>query len=319
MRRVIQLLLLLFACQNIIGQDSLIVERPSFFEPASTLNKSRLRAINTSAAVSYTGLMLLLNEYWYKDFPKSKFHFYNDNSTWLQVDKVGHVWTAYREGLTMIKLYRWAGVEDKKAIWYGGLMGSVFQTSIEILDGYSEEWGASTGDLIANALGSGLVISQELLWQEQKFFFKFGPGYSSYDNYPDFVQHRVDNLYGTGLAERVLKDYNQQSYWLSFHPSVLGFGRQVPEWLNISVGYGAKDVFGGLKNVWTTNNEVFDVNATFPRIREYYLGLDVRLSKLKVRNEKLHRLFVLFDFIKFPLPAVCLQSDGKFVFKALSL
>ncbi len=319
MRRVICIALILFSCYNLSGQDSLLKVKRPFFQPATELDKSRVRLINVSAAVSYTGLMLALNEYWYKDFPRSSFHFFNDNRGWNQVDKVGHVWTSYREGLTMIKLYRWAGVEDKKAIWIGGLMGSVFQTSIEILDGYSAQWGASPGDLLANSIGSALVIGQELAWQEQKFFFKFGIGYSKYNNYPEFIQNRVDDLYGTGLAERILKDYNKQSYWLSFHPSVLGFGHSMPKWLNISVGYGAEDVFGGLKNEWTVNDEIINVSRTYPRQREYYLGLDIRLSEIPVRNKHLHNILVALDFIKFPLPAICLKSNGDFVFKALSL
>lgn len=316
--RCVGFFLLLFLTFNLFGQKDYEFEK-SFFEPATELNKSRLRTVNISAATSYTGLMLLLNEYWYKDFPKSKFHFHNDNNTWNQMDKVGHVWTSYREGLTMIQLYRWAGLEDRKAIWVGGLMGSVYQTSIEILDGYSENWGASSGDLLANAIGSGLVISQELAWQEQKFFFKFSPSYSSYNNYPDHIQNRVDDLYGSGIAERLLKDYNKQSYWMSFHPSVLGIGRQVPEWLNISLGYGIENVFGATENEWLINEMLIDVNTTYPRLREYYLGLDVRLSKLNVSNKHLHRILVFLDFVKLPWPSISLKSNGKFVFNALSL
>ena len=37
---------------------------------------------------------------------------------------------------------KWSGVPEK-AIWYGGAYGAVFLTTIEILDGYSAEWGAS--------------------------------------------------------------------------------------------------------------------------------------------------------------------------------
>ena len=48
-----------------------------------------------------------------------------------------------------------------------------FLTIIEILDGQSAEWGASSGDLIANSLGSFLAIGQELKWNEQRIQLKY--------------------------------------------------------------------------------------------------------------------------------------------------
>jgi hypothetical protein len=47
--------------------------------------------------------------------------------------------------------------------------------TVEVLDGFSSEWGAS-GDIIANASGTALFVSQELLWKEQdhtKIFFSY--------------------------------------------------------------------------------------------------------------------------------------------------
>jgi hypothetical protein len=44
-------------------------------------------------------------------------------------------------------------------------------TAVEVLDGFSSEWGASSGDIIANA--SALLVSQELLWKEQRITPKF--------------------------------------------------------------------------------------------------------------------------------------------------
>ena len=39
------------------------------------------------------------NELWYKNYPKSNFHFVNDNSSWLQMDKFGHAATSYYGGV----------------------------------------------------------------------------------------------------------------------------------------------------------------------------------------------------------------------------
>ena len=40
-------------------------------------------------------------------------------------------------------------------------MEPFFLTTVETLDGFSEEWGASWGDLIANTSGTFVFIGQE--------------------------------------------------------------------------------------------------------------------------------------------------------------
>ena len=74
------------------------------------------------------------------------------------MDKVGHLTTSYFVGVLGIKTYQWAGFSRKQSIWIGGLTGTFFQSAVEILDGFSEKWGASSGDLVANSLGSLLAI-----------------------------------------------------------------------------------------------------------------------------------------------------------------
>ena len=103
------------------------------------LNKLVLYEIGT-----YSLGLVAMNELWYKNYPKSDFHFINDNSSWLQMDKMGHVATSYYSGINGIKLYRWAGVEEKKAIWFGGLRGTFYNSIVEVLDGFSKNWGAKS-------------------------------------------------------------------------------------------------------------------------------------------------------------------------------
>ena len=44
---------------------------------------------------AYGGTMIALYSTWYKNYPQSHFHFFNDNNEWLQIDKAGHTWSAY--------------------------------------------------------------------------------------------------------------------------------------------------------------------------------------------------------------------------------
>ena len=39
-------------------------------------------------------------------YPKSKFHFINDNREWLQMDKFGHAMTSYYTGYLGVKAYK---------------------------------------------------------------------------------------------------------------------------------------------------------------------------------------------------------------------
>ena len=89
-----------------------------------------------------------LNELWYKNYPKSQFHWIDDNDNWLQMDKLGHATTAYNIALLGNNIFQWSGVSQKKALWYGGMYGMVFLTSVEILDGFQKD-GELYGDLIA--------------------------------------------------------------------------------------------------------------------------------------------------------------------------
>ena len=92
--------------------------------------KNRLKNLVLFEIGTYSLGLYAMNELWYKDYPKSKFHFINDNSSWLQMDKFGHAATSYYAGVNGIKLYKWSGLDDNKAIWIGGLSGTFYNTII---------------------------------------------------------------------------------------------------------------------------------------------------------------------------------------------
>src|SRR5688572_15499429 len=56
------------------------------------------------------GGILILNEAWYKEYPRSDFHWIDDNRSWLQMDKCGHVMTASYQSIQGIELMKWAGL-----------------------------------------------------------------------------------------------------------------------------------------------------------------------------------------------------------------
>src|SRR5215210_1589023 len=208
--------------------------------------RKRVKLIAISNIIGYGSVMAGLYSDWYRNYPQTKFHFFNDNNEWKQVDKAGHAYSAYVESSGSMELWRWTGMKRKQRIWIGGLSGIAYQTMIETLDGFSSKWGWSWGDFGANVFGSGLLISQELAWDKQRIRLKFSSHKQSY-GLAD-LSSRADKLFGKSFSERMIKDYNAQTYWLSANLKSFMPTSYLPSWLNVAVGYGAEGMFGAVSN-----------------------------------------------------------------------
>ena len=112
------------------------------------------------------------------------------------------------------------------------------------MDGIHEGWGFSWGDMAANVFGSGLVIGQELIWNEQLIKYKFSYWESSYSK-------RANGYLGKTTLDRLLKDYNGHIYWFSIPINKIIQQNGIPSWLNFAVGYGANGMFGEYENIST--------------------------------------------------------------------
>lgn len=258
--------------------------------------------LSSSAMLLTTGSLLYLNQAWYADYATGNFHFFNDNAEWMQMDKLGHTFTTYQTSRLMMNAYDWAGFTKNKTMWIGGTMGFAYMTAIECMDGFSSGWGFSWGDMCANAFGSSLAISQQAFWREQRVLLKF-----SYNN-SGFAQYNP-TLLGENFSTQLLKDYNGQSYWLSINPSsFMPKETKFPKWLNVALGYNAIGMIGGF-----INNDVTDKNGNvlhFERQRNYYLSLDVDLSRIKTKSKVLKGIFSVFNLLKIPAPALELSGHS---------
>ena len=134
-----------------------------FLKPSDTLNKPRRNAVIITEVSLATLTLINLNELWYNDFPRSKFHLINDTDEWLQMDKMGHIMSSYYVGKLGADVLNWSGVSKKNQLIYGSTLGFTFLSAVEIFDGYSKEWGFSWSDIAANAIGTGLYVGPELL------------------------------------------------------------------------------------------------------------------------------------------------------------
>src|SRR6201996_120450 len=82
-----------------------------FFKPATSYDPGRVNGTIFVEAAIGTAITIGLNYLWYKKFPHSRFHYFNDNDEWLNMDKVGYATTAYNIAAIQNDLLRWGGVK----------------------------------------------------------------------------------------------------------------------------------------------------------------------------------------------------------------
>ena len=265
----------------------------------------KLASVN---AVLYGGTMFGLYQAWYKNYPQSNFQVFNDWDEWQQMDKLGHVYSAYTMSKIGMELWLQNGMDRKKSIWIGGITGAAYQTIIEFLDAYSAQWGWSWGDVGGNVLGSALFTAQELAWKEQRIQLKTSFHKMEYSD-PE-LNKRSDMIFGKSLAERALKDYNGQTYWLCANLSSFFPNSKIPKWAMVSIGTGANGMFGARSNVAKDNfgNIIFD-RTNISRTRQWYLAPDIDLTKIKTKKKSIKALLFVLNSLKFPMPAIEFSSN----------
>lgn len=296
--------------------------------PSDTLISKKFNAALGFGVATYTGFSIGLYNTWYKKFDQSSFHLFNDWGEWNQMDKAGHIHTAYLQGVLCYKGTKWTGMNKDNSILTGMICGTLFQTTIEIMDGYSSKWGFSLGDIGANLAGTGIFAAQQYYWNDQRISLKVS---SIPIHYPEYIlvsddgktqsslAMRARNLYGKNYLENFLKDYNAQTYWASINiHSFLDTNNKWPKWLNLALGYGAENMFGGFNNHWAENNTLFYLDAIrYPRMRQFYIGFDLDLPKLNPKNPILKTVCSVFNIFKIPSPALEINTEGQIKFHFL--
>ncbi len=255
-------------------------------------NKKRLQTFAIASGATYSVALVGLNELWYKESGKQSFHFFNDNAEWNQVDKFGHFYSAFYLSYGTSKAISWCGLQQRKADALGSLTGFLILLPIEILDGVSTAYGASTGDLVANAAGACFFLLQSTWWKEIRIRPKFSFHQTNY-------APLRPNLLGDNFTSELLKDYNGQTYWLSFDMDKF---IKFPKWLNLTTGYGAHGMVYA--------REAPNTEAGYDSYRQYYLGLDFDLTAIKTRSKTLKIIFTIVSMIKLPAPAIEFSSKG---------
>ena len=283
----------LFSLYFLFGSVFLLAQR----DATGVFSKGAYHGLMTSSTV---GSLLYLHQAWYSSYFSPPLHFFNDWDEWMQMDKAGHLFTSCVLASKSSKLASFAGYTKPQAFVWGGVYSLSYMTGLEILDGFSEGWGFSWGDYAFDLLGISLYAASFWLDTSKAFALKFSFWPTSYAQYNP-------KLLGKSLPYQVLKDYNGQTYWLTFRPAFLN--GSFPRWLGISVGYGADGMIGASYNPETIDGKPVPY---FERKRQYFFSLDIDPSQIPTKNKFLRAFLSSISVIKFPAPALEMTSKRQF-------
>ena len=137
------LVLILSQVSTLSGQDQI----PS---------ENRLKKIILYGSIGYGATLFTLSQAWYKEQGFENFKFFNDNAEWKQVDKIGHVYSTYHFARISYELLKTTHLNDRKALYWSSAISTLMLLPVEILDGFSPDFGFSYGDMIAKVIHNRL-------------------------------------------------------------------------------------------------------------------------------------------------------------------
>jgi uncharacterized protein YfiM (DUF2279 family) len=270
----------------------------SFFVESDSISKGRIIGTSVGIGTFWSGTMIGLSQVWYKDVEKAPWHTFDDSRNWLQMDKVGHFYISHKISQFCRDRYVWSGLDNKRSTWIAAGISVGYQTTFEMLDAYSADWGFSWSDVAANTVGTISYTAQSLIWEEERIIPKF-----SYSPTP-YAEIRPEVL-GSSFAESIMKDYNGQTYWLSFSPGTFFKESKIPKWACISIGYSAHAKLKGDDDFYTDPSTGIGYQAE----REFLLSLDIDFSRLPIKRPWLKAIVKQFNYFKIPFPALRLRGN----------
>ena len=247
----------------------------------TSINTGRFYAVCGGLAAAITTIHFYQQSGWWKD-NRTPFHFQEDLLYGLNVDKIGHFFGAYFLQYAFSRSFEWANLPEKKMLWYGAAGALLFQTYVEVEDGFSA-WGFDRVDFASDVAGAAWPVARSYAPFLQNFDLKF-----SY--HPSDLLGNPGGSGFKGQKHLMIDDYEGQTFWLSLKVHNLLPDEAKPYWpefLCLAGGYGARDVAG-----------------PHP-YRVYFLTVDLDMKKIIPPSTPfLKTLGEVLNFIHLPLPAL---------------
>lgn len=264
----------------------------STFPPApdlsvnSEIHGGRLAIVGGTLLSSMAAIHVYQQNGWWKD-NRTAFHFQEDLVYGLGVDKVGHFYGSYLLQFAISRSLEWANVSEVSALWFGSGGALLFETYVEVEDGFST-WGFDRVDFACDVAGAAWPVLRYYVRSLQNVDVK-----SSY--HPSPLLGSAGGIGFKGQQHLVIDDYEGQTFWLSVNVNNLlsdPLKEYWPDFLCLAVGYGARDI------------------AEANPYRIYLVALDLDMTKLIPQNSGfLRTLTEALNFIHMPMPAVQISPN----------
>ena len=250
--------------------------------------------------------LLWLSSVWYNTY--TGFHFFDDLFEWEFLDKLGHFFASFHIGLFFYKIF--GSPENlnpslrKKWICFSGF---ILLLPVEILDGFSLNYGASPADLLANGLG-GIFCYSHITF---KVLSNSLPKFSFHNTALSVIR---PELLGSNIFQQTIKDYNGQTYWLSLDINKIFNVKILPAWLLLTIGYGGEGLLGGHDNFWEAKSGEIKDYSSVVRTKRVLISIDINANNLRRKNKLLNYLLAPFVLLKFPAPAIEFNFQRGIIF-----
>jgi len=200
------------------------------------------------------------------DFRVSHEGWFDEDTPNGGADKLGHAYSAYLSTRLMTRGFQWAGYDHLRAAQIASLTTSAVMLGVEVMDGFTVEYGFSKEDLAMNLSGVGAAALFET--------------YPQLDDLLDlrFYYWRSDDAEKFSETDPV-SDYSGQKYLLVAKAS--GIPQLQDSWwryFELVIGYGTKG--------YQPNPGQFEDDQ--PKKRFLYYGISLNLSEL-LRDTVFHK------------------------------
>ena len=268
-------------------------------QDTNKVNKGKIFLVSSSLGLALTGSYLYIEKSWWAD-KQIPFHFDDgmDLKYALNVDKAGH----FMGGIVATDYFsssmEWAGMNEKKSLWYGAFFGSGLQLAIEMKDAYAPYWGFSKWDLALGSTGSFWPVAQYYNDNLKAVNFKFS--YYKHSN----IYWDLDRQRGKKINKYAWQDdYPNQTYWITFDINHFIKTCCWPDWLNVAIGFGLDDT----QYLNKDNTKIGGNN-------EWYIALDYDIPKMfeKWNSPTGKKIKHLFNYFHFPAPTIRISPKLEF-------
>ena len=248
-------------------------------EGSQGVKGGRLAIVGGVTAASIVAIHEYQLNAWWKG-ARSKFHVREDLIYAKNVDKLGHLYAANLLTFTFSRSLQWCNVPDESALIWGAVGATLFQTYVEVEDGFSAYWGFDRVDFAGDVVGAWYPVLQKYVPALQNFNFKF--------SYYPMNQGAHSGIPGQTFT--IFDDYEGQTMWLSLTMKNL-LPRPVasvwPGFLSLALGIAVRN------------------NESPNRYLVFFLAPDLDMTKIiPCDTWFLKSLGEALNFVHFPMPAV---------------